>query len=125
MSSPRKKRRCDKKDFFITSSMCMGSVLKPNLPYEDVIDLMINFLKSAVREKNADNVAVAFRMLMLITNSFPADPEFTLPLLVEQCDDYYKKFETFFTKHDYEGIKAEVMKNCRLTTEHAIRMNRD
>ena len=28
-----------------------------------------------------------------------------------------------FIKHDYEGIKAEVMKCCRMSTEHAISMN--
>ena len=109
--------------FQVTKDMCTGALLQPDVPCEHTVRFAIMCLRDAVQTQNAENVAAAFRMICIITNSFPADYEFTLPILVEQDDGgFHEKLEAMVLNGKYDELEKFVIHCCNKSIEHATRM---
>ena len=105
--------------------MCTGALLQPDVPCEHTVRFAIMCLKDAVQTGKAEHVAAAFRMICIITNSFPADYEYTLPILVDQdWDGFHAKMEQMVMNEAYDELEKFVCDCCNESIERATRMAR-
>ena len=113
------------KKFKVTKAMCTGSLLQPDVPCEHSLRFAMNCLRDAVQTENAKNVSAAFRMICIITNSFPADPVYTLPILVDQDDcGFHEKMETMLMNGAYDELEKFVCGCCNESIARATHMAR-
>jgi len=112
--------------FQVTKGMLTGALLKPDVPCEHFLRFAMNCLKDALDNRNPDQVSAAFRMICISTNSFPADYEFTLPIIVEQDDGgFHEKLEAMVLNEKYDELEKFVIHCCHQSIEHATRNRRE